>query len=241
MSPIKRMTSAFSSAGDRSSRVPGGDMPLQNLKSLYAESPDLPIFTRAVSPCPPRLPPAKPPLPGLLPLLPLSVTQSVPDSGLSRSDRFIHGCQGTLLIPPHPGFDWLGGLPEFEQDRGRKVETGRHAAVDHRFKTELAKALGFGLVGHHRKPFYRGVSPQCDRRQFALRFVRRLGEGADPSTVHRHRFPQARIRHVAEGGDITIGDGLRQPALIAFDRAVTDAELIERVGKGAPDRAHPDD
>src|SRR4051794_4070370 len=39
MSPIKRMTSAFSSAGDRSSRVPGGDMPLQNLKSLYAESP----------------------------------------------------------------------------------------------------------------------------------------------------------------------------------------------------------
>src|SRR4051812_40431476 len=69
MSPIKRMTSAFSSAGDRSSRVPGGDMPLQNLKSLYAESPDLPIFTRAVSPCPPRLPPAKPPLPGLLPLL----------------------------------------------------------------------------------------------------------------------------------------------------------------------------
>src|SRR3954452_23094799 len=70
MSPIKRMTSAFSSAGDRSSRVPGGDMPLQNLKSHYAESPDLPIFTRAVSPCPPRLPPAKPPLPGLLPLLP---------------------------------------------------------------------------------------------------------------------------------------------------------------------------
>src|SRR3954464_4403923 len=53
MSPIKRMTSAFSAAGDRSSRVPGGDMPLQNLKSLYAESPDLPIFTRAVSPCPP--------------------------------------------------------------------------------------------------------------------------------------------------------------------------------------------
>src|SRR3954471_7119638 len=72
MSPIKRMTSAFSSAGDRSSRVPGGDMPLQNLKSLYAESPDLPIFTRAVSPCPPRLPPAKPPLPGLLPLLRLT-------------------------------------------------------------------------------------------------------------------------------------------------------------------------
>src|SRR5215208_6080783 len=69
MSPIKRMTSAFSSAGDRSSRFPGGDMPLQNLKSLYAESPDLPIFTRAVSPCPPRLPSAKPPLPGLLPLL----------------------------------------------------------------------------------------------------------------------------------------------------------------------------
>jgi len=28
-------------------------MPLQNLKSLYAESPDLPIFIRAVSPCPP--------------------------------------------------------------------------------------------------------------------------------------------------------------------------------------------
>src|SRR4051812_5115261 len=53
MSPIKRMTSAFSSAGDRSSKFPGGDMPLQNLKSLYAESPDLPIFTRAVSPCPP--------------------------------------------------------------------------------------------------------------------------------------------------------------------------------------------
>src|SRR3954453_9549419 len=53
MSPIKRMTSAFSSAGDRSSRFPGGDMPLQNLKSLYAESPDLPIFTRAVSPMPP--------------------------------------------------------------------------------------------------------------------------------------------------------------------------------------------
>src|SRR3954462_1299501 len=47
------MTSAFSSAGDRSSRFPGGDMALQNLKSLYAESPDLPIFTRAVSPCPP--------------------------------------------------------------------------------------------------------------------------------------------------------------------------------------------
>src|SRR3954471_12819473 len=63
------MTSAFSSAGDRSSRFPGGDMPLQNLKSLYAESPDLPIFTRAVSPCPLQLPPAKPPLPGLLPLL----------------------------------------------------------------------------------------------------------------------------------------------------------------------------
>src|SRR3954454_1103205 len=73
MSPIKRMTSAFSSARDRSSRVPGGDMPLQNLKSLYAESPDLPIFTRAVSPCPPRLPPAKPPLPGLLPLLPIKL------------------------------------------------------------------------------------------------------------------------------------------------------------------------
>src|SRR3954469_18459371 len=47
------MTSAFSSAGDRSSRFPGGDMALQNLKSLYAESPDLPILTRAVSPCPP--------------------------------------------------------------------------------------------------------------------------------------------------------------------------------------------
>src|SRR5215208_3284663 len=75
MSPIKRMTSAFSSAGDRSSRFPGGDMPLQNLKSLYAESPDLPIFTRAVSPCPPRLPPAKPPLPGLLPLLLHRVTR----------------------------------------------------------------------------------------------------------------------------------------------------------------------
>src|SRR3954468_11669689 len=69
ISPIQRMTSAFSSAGDRSSRFPGGDMPLQNLKSLYAESPDLPIFTRAVSPCPLQLPPAKPPLPGLLPLL----------------------------------------------------------------------------------------------------------------------------------------------------------------------------
>src|SRR4051794_25876137 len=53
ISPIQRMTSAFSSAGDRSSRFPGGDMPLQNLKSLYAESPDLLIFTRAVSPCPP--------------------------------------------------------------------------------------------------------------------------------------------------------------------------------------------
>src|SRR5690242_16592073 len=53
MSPIKRMTSAFSSAGDRSSRFPGGDMPLQNLKSRYAESPDLPIFTRAVSHAPP--------------------------------------------------------------------------------------------------------------------------------------------------------------------------------------------
>src|SRR3954449_11860930 len=63
------MTSAFSSAGDISSRFPGGDMPLQNLKSLYAESPDLLIFTRAVSPCPLQLPPAKPPLPGLLPLL----------------------------------------------------------------------------------------------------------------------------------------------------------------------------
>jgi len=47
------MTSAFSSAGDRSSRLPGGDMPLQNLKSLYVESPDLSIFTRAVAPCPP--------------------------------------------------------------------------------------------------------------------------------------------------------------------------------------------
>src|SRR6478609_6959259 len=47
------MTSAFSSAGDRSSRFPGGDIPLQNLKSLYAESPDLLIFTRAVSPRPP--------------------------------------------------------------------------------------------------------------------------------------------------------------------------------------------
>src|SRR4051812_43411590 len=69
MSPIKRMTSAFSSAGDRSSRFPGGDMPLQNLKSLYAESPDLPIFTQSVSPCPLQLPPAKPPPPGLLPLL----------------------------------------------------------------------------------------------------------------------------------------------------------------------------
>src|SRR3954467_11999628 len=55
ISPIQRMTSAFSSAGDRSSRFPGGDMPLQNLKSLYAESPDLPIFTRAVSPCPLQL------------------------------------------------------------------------------------------------------------------------------------------------------------------------------------------
>jgi hypothetical protein len=28
-------------------------MPLQNLKSLYVESPDLSIFTRAVAPCPP--------------------------------------------------------------------------------------------------------------------------------------------------------------------------------------------
>jgi len=27
-------------------------MPLQNLKSLYVESPDLSIFTRTVSPCP---------------------------------------------------------------------------------------------------------------------------------------------------------------------------------------------
>src|SRR3954469_2078802 len=53
MSPIKRMTSAFSSAGDRSSRFPGGDMPLQNLKSLHAKSLDLPIFTQAVSPMPP--------------------------------------------------------------------------------------------------------------------------------------------------------------------------------------------
>src|SRR4051812_38837123 len=51
MSPIKRMTSAFSSAGDRSSRFPGGDMPFQNLKSLYVERPDLSIFTRAVAPC----------------------------------------------------------------------------------------------------------------------------------------------------------------------------------------------
>src|ERR1051325_1085781 len=47
------MTSAFSSAGDRSSRFPGGDMPLQNLKSLYAESSDLPSFTQSVSPMPP--------------------------------------------------------------------------------------------------------------------------------------------------------------------------------------------
>ena len=108
-------------------------------------------------------------------------------------------------------------------------------------RPSLRKRSASVLVGHHRKSFYGGVSTQRDRRQFALRFVRRLGEGADPSTVHRHRFPQARIRHVAEGGDITIGDGLRQPALIAFDRAVTDAELIERVGEGAPDRAHPDD
>src|SRR3954469_2816129 len=51
MSPIKRMTSAFSSAGDRSSRFPGVDMPFQNLKSLYVEHPDLSIFTRAVAPC----------------------------------------------------------------------------------------------------------------------------------------------------------------------------------------------
>src|SRR4051794_33954455 len=93
MSPIKRMTSAFSSAGDRSSRVPGGDMPLQNLKSLYAESPDLPIFTRAVSPCPPRLPPAKPPLPGLLPLLPnLSLTV--------YTLRFFGGCTRTRTLDP---------------------------------------------------------------------------------------------------------------------------------------------
>src|SRR5690242_11278350 len=70
MSPSKRMTSTFSSAGDRSSRFPGGDMPRQNLKSPYAESPDLPIFTRAVSPCPLQLSQAKSPLPGLLPLLP---------------------------------------------------------------------------------------------------------------------------------------------------------------------------
>src|SRR3954453_12701096 len=53
MSPIKRMTSACSSAGDRSSRFSGGDMPLQNLKSLHAKSLDLPIFTQAVSPMPP--------------------------------------------------------------------------------------------------------------------------------------------------------------------------------------------
>src|SRR3954454_24483531 len=51
MSPLKRMTSAFSSAGDRSSRFPAGDMPFQNLKSLYVERPDLSIFTRAVAPC----------------------------------------------------------------------------------------------------------------------------------------------------------------------------------------------
>src|SRR3954453_7769354 len=53
MSPIKRMTSAFSSAGDRSSRFPGGDMPLQNLKSHHAKTLDLPIFPQAVSPMPP--------------------------------------------------------------------------------------------------------------------------------------------------------------------------------------------
>src|SRR3954454_3706567 len=91
MSPIKRMTSAFSSAGDRSSRVPGGDMPLQNLKSLYAESPDLPIFTRAVSPCPPRLPPAKPPLPGLLPLLHVSI--GCPLQICCRISRTFHSTQ----------------------------------------------------------------------------------------------------------------------------------------------------
>src|SRR3954452_1195246 len=89
MSPIKRMTSAFNSAGDRSSRVPGGDMPLQNLKSLYAESPDLPIFTRAVSPCPPRLPPAKPPLPGLLPLLQSAV-----------SPILLHSQESSVSVPP---------------------------------------------------------------------------------------------------------------------------------------------
>src|SRR5689334_19097828 len=70
MSPSKRMTSAFRSAGDRSSRFPGNDMPRQNLKSPYSESPDLPIFTRAVSLCPLQLSQAKSPLPGLLPLLP---------------------------------------------------------------------------------------------------------------------------------------------------------------------------
>src|SRR3954471_23968775 len=100
MSPIKRMTSAFSSAGDRSSRVPGGDMPLQNLKSLYAESPDLPIFTRAVSPCPPRLPPAKPPLPGLLPLL-LSMQQGA--SGAENTGGAAEGITG-------PGNRPCGGI-----------------------------------------------------------------------------------------------------------------------------------
>src|SRR5689334_21432064 len=69
MSPSKRRTSAFSSAGDRSSRFPGGDMPRQNLKSLYAKAPTLQSSPEPFLHVPLQLPPAKPPLPELLPLL----------------------------------------------------------------------------------------------------------------------------------------------------------------------------
>src|SRR3954447_5172729 len=135
MSPIKRMTSAFSSAGDRSSRVPGGDMPLQNLKSLYAESPDLPIFTRAVSPCPPRLPPAKPPLPGLLPLLhPCNkmTARGVP--------CMVEGSRPRLI------------LPEAAQTGDRCNKVARHRSETAHAPDHICSQSGLSTCPHVRQP-----------------------------------------------------------------------------------------
>ena len=66
ISSSRRAISAFNSASDRSSRFPGGGMPLQNLKWLHGESP---YRHSGPSLAPSQLYPAKPLLPGLLPLL----------------------------------------------------------------------------------------------------------------------------------------------------------------------------
>src|SRR3954462_3974789 len=126
MSPIKRMTSAFSSAGDRSSRVRGGDMPLQNLKSLYAESPDLPIFTRAVSPCPPTAAASK--TSAAQTFAPITQGYSNPLKRLDTSESVnLHKCLILLDSCQIHATRWRGVLArvaDFEVERTRPVNGG---------------------------------------------------------------------------------------------------------------------